>query len=49
MPHTATATAIDNIVTYFETITPETVSRVNELYTPDAYFKDPFKIGRAHV
>jgi hypothetical protein len=35
-------TAIDNIVTYFETITPETVSRVHELYTPDAYFKDPF-------
>jgi SnoaL-like domain len=42
MPHTATAAAIDNIVTYFETITPETVSGVNELYTPDAYFKDPF-------
>jgi steroid Delta-isomerase len=35
-------TAIDNIVAYFETITPETVSRVHELYTSDAYFKDPF-------
>jgi steroid Delta-isomerase len=38
MPPTAT----DNIVSYFETITPETVARVNELYTSDAYFKDPF-------
>jgi SnoaL-like domain len=36
------SSALDNIVTYFETITPETVARVNDLYTPDAYFKDPF-------
>lgn len=34
--------AIAHIVTYFETITPQTVSRVHELYTEDAYFKDPF-------
>jgi steroid Delta-isomerase len=36
------SSALDNIVTYFETITPETVARANDLYTPDAYFKDPF-------
>jgi hypothetical protein len=44
-------TAIDNIVTYFETITPETVSRVHDLYTADAYFKDPFNEvrGAKHI
>jgi ketosteroid isomerase-like protein len=36
------SSALDNIVTYFETIMPETVARANDLYAPDAYFKDPF-------
>jgi steroid delta-isomerase len=27
---------------YFETLTPETVARMGDYYTPDAYFRDPF-------
>jgi steroid Delta-isomerase len=34
--------AVDSIVTYFETITEQSVSRLPEYYTEDAYFKDPF-------
>jgi steroid Delta-isomerase len=35
-------TAVNNIVTFFETITPQSIARVAELYAPDATFKDPF-------
>ena len=31
-----------DIVTYFETFTPQSIPRVAEFYAPDAYFKDPF-------
>lgn len=27
---------------YFETLTPEAVERMGEVYAPDAYFRDPF-------
>ncbi len=27
---------------YFETLTPESVERMGEVYAPDAYFRDPF-------
>lgn len=37
-----TKAAVNNIVTYFETITPQSIARVAELYAPDATFKDPF-------
>ena len=37
-----TKTAVNNIVTFFETITPQSIARVAELYAPDATFKDPF-------
>jgi len=30
------------IVRYFETISPATVARIGEIYTDDAWFKDPF-------
>ena len=33
---------VEKIVIYFETFTPQSVSRVPEFYAPDAYFKDPF-------
>jgi predicted heme/steroid binding protein len=33
---------IDRIVAHFETITLQTVPQIKELYTADAYFKDPF-------
>ncbi len=34
--------AVNNIVTYFETLTEASVSRLPEYYKEDAYFKDPF-------
>jgi predicted heme/steroid binding protein len=33
---------VNNIVTYFETLTEKSVSRLPEYYAEDAYFKDPF-------
>jgi ketosteroid isomerase-like protein len=35
-------TAVNDIATFFETITPQSIVRVAELYAPDAAFKDPF-------
>ena len=34
--------AIERIVVFFETLTPQSVERFGEFYTEDAYFKDPF-------
>jgi ketosteroid isomerase-like protein len=34
--------AVETIVTFFETLTPESVERLGAFYTEDAYFKDPF-------
>lgn len=34
--------AVDRIVAFFEHIGPADVARMSELYTSDAYFKDPF-------
>ena len=34
--------AVDNIVTYFETLTEASVSKLPNYYVEDAYFKDPF-------
>ncbi len=34
--------AIERIVVFFETLTPDSVQRFGEFYTDDAYFKDPF-------
>jgi ketosteroid isomerase-like protein len=33
---------IDRIVTRFESLAPTDLPRLAELYTPDAFFKDPF-------
>lgn len=33
---------LDAVVRYFETLTPETLARLGEHYTEDAYFRDPF-------
>ena len=35
-------TIINNIATYFETLTEDSVSRLGDYYAEDAYFKDPF-------
>lgn len=37
-----THNSVNDIVTFFETITPQSIARVAELYAPDATFKDPF-------
>jgi steroid Delta-isomerase len=34
--------SLDEIVAYFETVSPESVARIDRVYAPDAYFKDPF-------
>ncbi|MCX7277067.1 MAG: nuclear transport factor 2 family protein [Burkholderiales bacterium] len=34
---------LQSIVDFFETLTPASVVRCGEFYTPDARFKDPFK------
>lgn len=34
--------AVEKIVVFFETLTPQNVGRFGEFYTEDAYFKDPF-------
>jgi len=33
---------VDEIVGWFESLTPESVNRTGAFYAPDAYFKDPF-------
>ena len=33
---------IEELVNFFETVSPETVSRIGDLYAIDARFKDPF-------
>ncbi len=34
--------AVDRLCAYFETISPQSVTRIGEFYTADACFKDPF-------
>lgn len=34
--------SLDHLVTFFHTLTPESVARFPEFYRVDAYFKDPF-------
>lgn len=33
---------LEQLVRFFETISPETLARIGEIYAPDARFKDPF-------
>ena len=37
-----TRTAVDSLCAYFETISPQSVSRIGDFYTTGARFKDPF-------
>jgi len=34
--------AVEKIVVFFETLTPQSVERLRQHYTEDAWFKDPF-------
>jgi len=36
------ASRLDELVRFYEALTPELVARMYEFYAPDAYFKDPF-------
>jgi steroid Delta-isomerase len=42
MTHAASDPRIARIANFFETLTPQAVAQMGELYTADAYFKDPF-------
>jgi steroid Delta-isomerase len=42
MPHTASDPRIQRIVDFFESLTPQAVQKMGELYAANAYFKDPF-------
>ena len=46
-----TQAALDRLVAWYETLTPETLARVAEFYAHDAQFKDPFNevSGRAAI
>lgn len=37
-----TRAALDRLVEWYETLTPETLARIAEFYAHDAQFKDPF-------
>jgi steroid Delta-isomerase len=42
MPHISPDPRIQRIVNFFEMLTPQAVAKMGDLYTADAYFKDPF-------
>ncbi len=37
-----TELALQKLIDYFQTLSPDSVSRIDERYTHDAYFRDPF-------
>ena len=39
---TMRAPHIDRLISFYETLSPDTVEKVTDVYTADAYFKDPF-------
>jgi steroid Delta-isomerase len=42
MKHVASDPRVQRIVDFFESLQPTAIESMGELYTPDAYFKDPF-------
>jgi steroid delta-isomerase len=42
MPLADPRAAADRIVRWFETLTPDSLTGLDDCYTPDATFKDPF-------
>jgi steroid Delta-isomerase len=42
MAYTVSDPRIQRIVHFFESLTPQAVAQMSDLYTADAYFKDPF-------
>lgn len=39
---------LDAVIDWYSTLTPETVSKVGEIYHEDAQFRDPFNSVRGH-
>ncbi len=37
-----TEEALDRLIAWFETLSPQSVARTGEFYAPDAHFRDPF-------
>jgi steroid Delta-isomerase len=42
MAHQISDSRVQSIVDFFETLQPVSVARMDQLYSSDAYFKDPF-------
>jgi steroid Delta-isomerase len=42
MPHIAHDPRTQRVVDFFQTLTPQALAQIGQLYTADAYFKDPF-------
>ncbi len=42
MPHSCSDPRVQHIAHFFENLEPNAVERMGDLYTSDAYFKDPF-------
>ena len=41
-PHMDNRQATQNLATFYETLTPQSVSQLRTIYAPEASFKDPF-------
>lgn len=39
---------MQGLVRFYETLEPDTVTQVRQVYAPDAFFKDPFNEVRGH-
>ena len=46
---TDTQTALERLATFFETLTPQTVPQLAQVYAADARFKDPFNDVQGHA
>lgn len=42
MSAASTRAALERLIGWYETLSPQTLERITELYSPDARFKDPF-------
>jgi limonene-1,2-epoxide hydrolase len=41
--------SLERLVRFYETLAPGTVGLLRDVYTPDAFFKDPFNEVRGHA
>ncbi len=48
MANSSIDAAVEHLVRYFETITPQTVAQIHTHYAPTARFKDPFNEVEGH-